>query len=41
MTKQEAIAYIEQVLVNWTNWHCHHKKLIDAIEILLEEIQKK
>ena len=40
MTKQEAIEYIELVLANWTNWHCHHKKLIEAIEVLLEEVKK-
>jgi hypothetical protein len=39
MTKHEAIEYLEQVRNNWTNWHCHHKKLIDAIEILLEEVK--
>ena len=39
MTKSEAIEYLEKILENWTNWHCHHKKLIDAIEILLEEVK--
>ncbi len=39
MTKSEAIEYLENILENWTNWHCHHKKLIDAIEILLEEVK--
>lgn len=40
MNKQEAIEYLEMVLENWTNRHCHHKKLIDAIEVLLEELKK-
>ncbi len=40
MDKQEAIEYLEMVLENWTNWQCHHKKLIDAIETLLEEMKK-
>ncbi len=38
---QDAIEYLEKVLDNWTNWHCHHKKLIDAIEILLKEIKEE
>lgn len=40
MTKQEAIEYAEKVLANWTNWHSHHKRLMDAIEILVEESKK-
>ena len=39
MTKSEAKEYLKQVLENWNNWHSHHKKLIDAIEVLLEEIK--
>lgn len=38
MTKDQAIEYLEKVLENWTNWHCHHKNLIEAIEVLLEVI---
>ena len=41
MTKKEAIAYIEQVLSNWTNWHTHHEKLVTAIEVLLTEVKNK
>ena len=36
---QKAVDYLEKVKDNWTNWHCHHKKLIDAIEILLEAVK--
>jgi Txe/YoeB family toxin of Txe-Axe toxin-antitoxin module len=39
MTKQDAIDYLEKVLDNWSSWHDHHKKLVDAIEVLLEEIK--
>ena len=39
MTKQEAKEYLEQVLENWNTWHDHHKKLVGAIEVLLEEIK--
>jgi Txe/YoeB family toxin of Txe-Axe toxin-antitoxin module len=39
MTKSEAKEYLEQVLENWSSWHDHHKKLVDAIEVLLEEIK--
>ena len=38
MKKEEAIAYLEQVLENWHSWHDHHHKLVRAIETLLEEI---
>ena len=41
MTKQEAIEYLEHVLDNWTTWHSHHKKLIDAIEVLLEVVKSE
>ena len=37
----DAIEYLEKVLDNWTNWHNHHKKLVDAIEVVLEELKKK
>lgn len=40
MTKKEAVEYLEKVLDNWNNWHNHHKKLIDAIEVILEEVKK-
>ena len=40
MTKQQAIEYLEQVMENWNTWHDHHKKLVDALEILLEEVKK-
>lgn len=39
MTKQEAIEYLESILVNWNIWHDHHKKLVTAIKVLLEEIK--
>lgn len=32
----DSIEYLEKVSENWTNWHSHHKKIIDAIETLLE-----
>ena len=41
MTKPEAIEYLEQVLENWSSWHDHHKKLVDAIEILLEGVRSE
>lgn len=40
MTKEEAIEYVEKVLYGWNDWHSHHKKLTEAIEILLEEVKK-
>lgn len=40
MTKKEAIEYLEQVLDRWTSWHDHHHKLVDAMEVLLEEVKK-
>lgn len=39
MTKHEAIEYLEYVLENWNNWENHHKKLCEAIEILLGEVK--
>lgn len=36
---QKAIEYLEKVMENWTNWHSHHKKLIDVIEVLLEVVK--
>ncbi len=39
MTKSEAIEYLEHVLENWSSWHDHHKKLVDALESLLEEVK--
>ena len=35
----EAIEYLEDVLENLTAWKCHHEKLCNAIETLLEEIR--
>lgn len=35
----DAIEYLEKVLDNWSSWHNHHKKLVDAIEVLLGEIK--
>ncbi len=40
MKKEEAIEYLEQVLERWTSWHDHHYKLVEALEILLEEVKK-
>jgi hypothetical protein len=39
MKKEEAMAYLEQVLENWYSWHDHHYKLVRAIEVLLEEMK--
>ena len=36
---REAIEYLEGVLENWGSWKCHHEKLCQAIEVLLEEIR--
>lgn len=41
MTKEEAIDYIEKVIFGWSGWHTHHKKLTEAIEVLLEEVRKE
>ena len=41
MTKKEAIAYLEKVLTEWNNWQTHHERLVSAIEVLLEEVDKK
>ena len=38
---QEAVEYLEKVLDNWGNWHEHHKKLVDAIEVLLEVMKRE
>jgi hypothetical protein len=40
MTKSEAIEYLEYILENWNTWESHHKKLCEALEILLEELGK-
>ena len=39
MTKQEAVEYLEHILETWSVWENHHKKLCDAIEILLEDAE--
>ena len=39
MTKQEAIEYLEHILETWSSWEGHHKKLCEAIEIVLEEVK--
>ena len=41
MTKKEAVKYLKKVLIDWNHWHNHHKKLITAIEVLLEEVDKE
>ena len=41
MTKQEAIEYLEKVLTEWVNWHSHHTRLVEAIEVLLEKTKEK
>jgi hypothetical protein len=39
MTKSEAIEYLEHILETWSTWENHHKKLCDAIGILLEDAE--
>jgi hypothetical protein len=39
MTKQEAIEYLEHILETWSAWENHHKKLCDAIGIVLEDVK--
>lgn len=41
MTKQEAIEYLEKVKAEWVNWHTHHTRLVEAIEVLLEEVKRE
>lgn len=41
MTKKEAVEYLEHILETWSAWENHHKKLCDAIEILLEDAYGK
>lgn len=41
MDKDEAIKYLEKVLDNWTIWHSHHERLVEAIIVLLEEVRKE
>ena len=40
MTKKEAVEYLEHILETWSAWENHHKKLCDAIEVLLEDAEK-
>jgi hypothetical protein len=39
MNKKEAIEYLEHILETWSAWENHHKKLCDAIEIVLEDVK--
>jgi hypothetical protein len=39
MTKKEAVEYLEHILETWSAWENHHKKLCDAIGILLEDAE--
>lgn len=39
MTKQQAIDYLEYVLENWNEFCKWHQPLVNAIEILLEEVK--
>ena len=39
-TEQEAIAYIENLLKNWSVWKEHHNALVQSLEIILAKIKE-
>lgn len=40
MTVAEALAYLEGVADGWSAWGDHHRKLVEAIKIVLDEFDK-
>jgi hypothetical protein len=40
MTPSEAVAYLEGVRDSWGEWGHHHRRLVEAITIVLKELDK-
>lgn len=40
MTPESAKTYLRKVVFRWYCWRKHHKKLIEAIEVLLAENER-
>ena len=39
MDYDEAVAYIKDVLENWTAWKTHHQGLTEALEVIIQHIE--